>query len=87
METNGQHKPVAQVNPEKVEATGCRQKRSYTPNDLLTDPETTEYLGLASGTLTQWRHRGTGPRFIKLGSSVRYQFSDIVKYLEQQKSN
>jgi predicted DNA-binding transcriptional regulator AlpA len=64
-----------------------KEEYSYPLDYLLTDPETTAYLRLAGGTLPIWRHLGKGPRFIKLGRSVRYRYSDILEYLNQQRSN
>ena len=37
----------------------------------LTEREVAELLGLSVATLRAWRHRGKGPRFLRLGRSVR----------------
>jgi len=37
----------------------------------LTERELAELLGLSVATLRAWRHRGKGPRFLRLGRSVR----------------
>ncbi len=57
------------------------------PCCLLTDQEATKYLGLAKGTLNLWRHLGKGPRYFKVGRCVRYSLTDIMAYLENQRSN
>lgn len=41
-----------------------------------------EYLGLQKTTLEAWRCRGGGPRFVKLGRSVRYRQSDLDAWIE-----
>ena len=34
------------------------------------------------GTLSQWRHRGEGPRYIKFGNRVLYKGSDLNDWLD-----
>lgn len=43
-----------------------------------------DYLGLPVGTIYQWRHKGTGPRGIKVGKHVRYRRSDVERWLDAQ---
>ena len=47
----------------------------------LTEREVAERLGLSVGTLRAWRHRGKGPRFLRLGRSVRYLPSDVADFV------
>ncbi|WP_326830222.1 helix-turn-helix domain-containing protein [Streptosporangium sp. NBC_01810] len=47
-------------------------------------PEVAAYLQVPERTLTQWRYLGTGPRWSKVGRHVRYRWSDIEKWLDQQ---
>jgi excisionase family DNA binding protein len=47
----------------------------------LTEREVAELLGLSVATLRAWRHRGTGPRFLRLGRSVRYLPSDLADFV------
>jgi hypothetical protein len=38
-------------------------------------------LGVASITLAQWRARGEGPRFFRIGSrAVRYRLGDVIAF-------
>lgn len=37
-------------------------------------------LGLSHRTLEDWRLKGLGPRFLKLGRRVRYRLADIAAY-------
>ena len=48
---------------------------------LMTQREVKEITGLADSTLEQWRLKGKGPKFIKLGRLVRYRTSDVQNYI------
>jgi excisionase family DNA binding protein len=47
----------------------------------LTERQVAEQLGLSVATLRAWRHRGKGPRFLRLGHSVRYLPSDVDEFV------
>ena len=47
----------------------------------LTVREVADMLGLSVATLRAWRHRGKGPRFLRLGRSVRYLPSDVADFV------
>ena len=47
----------------------------------LTEREVADMLGLSVATLRAWRHRGRGPRFLRLGRSVRYLPSDLADFV------
>jgi predicted DNA-binding transcriptional regulator AlpA len=50
--------------------------------DLMKPEDVARYLGTSTANLAQHRYRGTGPRFVKLGSrAVRYRVSDIQVWL------
>ena len=34
------------------------------------------------GTMSQWRHRGEGPRYVRLGGRVLYLGADLNDYLD-----
>ena len=42
-----------------------------------------DYLGLPVRTVYSWRHRGSGPRGIKVGRHVRYRRTDVDDWLEK----
>ena len=50
--------------------------------DILKTPEAAEYLGLSVPTLARFRTLGGGPKYAKLGSSVRYRKADLDAWLE-----
>ena len=60
-----------------------RTERGQTSNGTraLTEREVAELLGLSVATLRAWRHRGRGPRFLRLGRSVRYLQSDLADFV------
>ncbi len=61
-------------------ATTERGQMSNTTR-ALTEREVAELLGLSVATLRAWRHRGKGPRFLRLGRSVRYLPSDVADFV------
>lgn len=46
----------------------------------LTSKEAAERLRLHPNTLSNWRVKGEGPRFIKLGRKVLYPINEIEAY-------
>lgn len=63
---------------------GCgsthRRKIILSTNDecrLLTTKEVSDQTGLTTGHLSNLRHRGRGPEFIRLGGAVRYRQATI----------
>lgn len=53
---------------------------------LLTTTELAAYLSVPVATLHQWRHRGVGPRGIRVGRHVRYRSSDVDAWLNDNAS-
>jgi predicted DNA-binding transcriptional regulator AlpA len=51
---------------------------------LLTQEDLATELGMKPQSLADWRHRGVGPRFVKLGQLVRYRRSDVENWLNSQ---
>jgi predicted DNA-binding transcriptional regulator AlpA len=50
---------------------------------FLTEKEVEEEYGLKARTLQKWRLFRKGPRFLKLGGSVKYRVSDLEAWLEK----
>ena len=51
--------------------------------DLLADREAAAILGISVKTLANWRWRGEGPRFRKIGKRmVRYSRADLEAFIE-----
>ena len=51
------------------------------PEPLLTPPQTGKLLGVSDSWLAKARLRGDGPRYVKIGRSVRYPRSYVLEYL------
>ena len=51
----------------------------------LTVQKAAEYVGLSQHTLNQMRSGGRGPRFLKLGRSIRYDTRDLDIWLDRNK--
>jgi predicted DNA-binding transcriptional regulator AlpA len=49
---------------------------------LLTTKEVSEITAISVSALEQWRLKGIGPRFVKIGRMARYKLSDIQNYLD-----
>lgn len=58
---------------------------SQTRDDLLllNQVQAAEVLTIQPRTLESWRYRGDGPRFIRVGGSIRYRLRDLHAWLEQ----
>ena len=49
-----------------------------TPSEgLVNEHEAARLLGLSVKTLRRWRWAGKGPNFVKIGSAVRYEPSEL----------
>ena len=56
-------------------------KENY--QQLCNEEVAAQYLGgLCPQTLQNWRYKGIGPKFIKVGGAIRYRLTDLEKYLE-----
>lgn len=51
---------------------------------LLSPAELADYLAIPVQTIYQWRHRGEGPPGYRVGRHVRYRWSDIQRWLDDQ---
>jgi hypothetical protein len=61
-------------------ATATLDERTLTvgPDELA------RRLGLAAETLANWRWRGEGPPYLRVGRRVRYRLVDVAAYLDAQ---
>jgi excisionase family DNA binding protein len=50
---------------------------------LLTIEDVAEVLAVPIGTVNDWRHKGTGPKAIRVGKHVRYRQTDLEAWLDQ----
>lgn len=54
--------------------------------ELLTPAQVAKALSIEPSTLAQWRYRGEGPAFIKVGKrAVRYDATDLATWIDSQR--
>lgn len=51
-------------------------------DELLDERQAATRLHVTPNCLQAWRHRGGGPRFLKMGRVVRYRNSDLDGFLD-----
>lgn len=51
---------------------------------LLSTEEVAAVLGRPPRTLRQWRYLGEGPKYLKVGATVRYRARDVEAWLRAQ---
>lgn len=51
------------------------------PQSLLSDKEVESLYGLNAGTLRNWRVARRGPKFLRIGRSIRYRVSAVEEFL------
>lgn len=56
-----------------------------TPARYLNEVQVSEMTGRALSTLRNERARGTGMPYIKVGRSVRYDYADIIEFMNARK--
>jgi hypothetical protein len=59
--------------------------RTTPPRGALRTPEAADYLGVPEGSLPQWRKKGFGPKYLKVGggNTVVYRIKDLDAYLDE----
>ncbi len=52
---------------------------------LLTAADVSERFGVPAKTLADWRSRGIGPAYVRLGRHCRYRLEDVMRYEESRR--
>lgn len=52
------------------------------PEPLLSADEVASFLSVPVKTLYQWRHKGTGPKGIRVGRHLRYRRQELDAWLD-----
>jgi hypothetical protein len=50
----------------------------------MSEAQVAEVFGKPARTLRQWRYLGIGPKYLKVGATVRYRARDVEAWLEAQ---
>lgn len=62
------------------------QHQTQDPNRLMDETEAADMLCYSVRALQNWRHRGGGPKFIKVSArSVRYTYGDVMDWINQRR--
>ena len=67
----------------RFEAAGYR----ISPRDDVTEAGAAWFLGIAAGTLGNWRTQKRAPRHIKLGSGTHYPIEGLLDWLARRMSD
>lgn len=54
---------------------------SMASGGALSAKEAAKFLSTTEGTLSQWRHRGEGPPFLRMGRKVAYRRESLDTWL------
>lgn len=55
------------------------------PTRLWTLAETAAFLSIPVATLYQFNHKGSGPRFFRIGKHCRYDPRDVMAWLDRRR--
>lgn len=74
---------------ERIAALEARLTGPSAPvlDGLLTPPMLAERIGQTERTLSEWRTRGDGPAFIRVGKTVRYRPESVDAWLLSREHN
>lgn len=80
----------AEVSAPRFRCTSRVRSRAESTEDsavdrnerLLSVAEVASYFGVAVKTLYQWRHKGVGPRSMRVGRHLRYRRSELDRWLD-----
>jgi predicted DNA-binding transcriptional regulator AlpA len=74
---------------ETAKALGLALIRAFSsyPNGkrFLTEEELSSTIDIPAQTLATMRCRGKGPRYVKRGRLIRYDWNDVVEWMERHK--
>jgi predicted DNA-binding transcriptional regulator AlpA len=51
------------------------------PTEMLNERQVAEYLNMSVASVRRWRLFRKGPKFVKIGSAVRYKHGDVETWL------
>ncbi len=78
--------PITSLNIKAAKlATVFPAAKSIDPEKLYPPKVAGEILNMSTSWLAKARLRGDGPRYVKIGRSVKYQGLDLIEYLKSKK--
>ncbi len=74
-------RPVEKQLPAVTPATITRQPPPEPP-EMMNDHEVAAFLKMSVASVRRWRLFRTGPKFVKIGSAVRYRRQDVETWVD-----
>ena len=71
----------AAARPTPRTATASWGKEGFMPESLLTETDISKHLRVSVACVRRWRLERRGPRFLKIGSLVRYKPEDVEEWI------
>lgn len=68
------------MDTRRDEGTMSNERRPS--SGLMTEHQAAAYTGHSVSAYRKWRYTGEGPRYAKLGASVRYRKRDLDEWIE-----
>lgn len=75
-------KPSKRAESAKLSAAEIQRLLQNT-GVYVSDAIGAQLIGIPVSSLRRWRHEGRGPKYSKIGASVRYKVEWLLQYLEQ----
>lgn len=73
--------PPVSLSAAQLDALATRIAAAIQPTVWLTPDDAATILSVPTATLSQWRYRGRGPRYSRVGGIVRYSRRDLDDWL------
>ena len=67
---------------ERVVRDADQRIREVTDKWLVDEREAAKFSDFSVAALVKWRHEGRGPRYIRVGRSIRYRISDLLSWID-----
>ncbi|QGM99649.1 helix-turn-helix transcriptional regulator [Methylocystis parvus] len=71
----------------KITASGGGRADVQQAERLVDEAGAAEILQISARTLQAWRMKGGGPRYVRVGRSVRYSINDLNSWIEARKAS
>jgi predicted DNA-binding transcriptional regulator AlpA len=61
-------------------------EKKYTGKSMLSRREVAEFLGVTITTLNNLAKKNTGPKYLRVGKTIRYSISSLAEYIAENES-
>jgi hypothetical protein len=76
MSTNGVRQMISNASPDQQNTSSEGILDRFVPDTVAA-----ALIGTTPATMRRWRYEGRGPRYTKIGSSVRYSVADLEAFV------